>query len=87
MNIFQNRAPSLSDPARDIFPVTPSDATDFENVAVALYIEGGGGLSFVTASGQTRQMTVPDATLLPVGAMRVNATGTTATGIHGLSAQ
>ncbi len=86
MNIFQNRAPSLNAPARDIFPVTPSDSTDFDTIAVALYVEVGGTLSFVTVAGQTRTVSVPDATLLPVGSMRVNATGTSASGIHGLSA-
>lgn len=85
MNIFANRAPALHDPARDIVPVTPSDSTDLPMVAVAMYIETGGAVSFVTVTGQTRTVTVPDATLLPVGVVRVQATGTSATGIHALT--
>ncbi|MDV4166759.1 hypothetical protein [Rhodovulum sp. FJ3] len=81
---FNNRATSLSGPARDILPVTPSDTTDLSAVAVALYVETGGTVSFVAASGDTRTVTVGDFYILPVGARRVLATGTTASGIHAL---
>jgi hypothetical protein len=84
-NPFHNRAPSLSGPALDIVPVTPDDATDLPTVAVALYVETGGVVSFVTAKGNARSVAVADFTILPVGAERVLATGTTATGIHALT--
>lgn len=81
-NPFDGRALSLSDPGRDIIPVTPDDATDLAKVAVAIYVETGGNVTFVTPAGNQRTVTVADLSILPVGAVRVLATGTTATGIH-----
>lgn len=83
-NPFQSRSPDLGGPATDILPVTPGDAVDLPHVALALYIERGGSISFVTERGQTRVVAVADHAILPVAARRVNATGTTATGIHAL---
>ena len=83
-NPFASRAMSLSGPATDIHPVTPHDSVDFSHVALALYTETGGTISFVTVAGQTRVVEVADLSILPVGARRVNATGTNATGIHAL---
>lgn len=83
-NPFENRTSSLSGPATDIVPVTPDDVTDFSQVAIALYIETGGQVSLVTAGNGVRSVSVSDQTILPVGTRRVNATGTTATGIHAM---
>ena len=83
-NPFENRASSLSGPATDIVPVTPDDVTDMAEVAIALYIEIGGQISILTARNSARTVTVIDQTILPVGVRRVNATGTTATGIHAM---
>ncbi|MCV2882219.1 hypothetical protein [Actibacterium sp. XHP0104] len=84
-NPFENRAPSLNGPATDILPVTPSDTTDLPQIAVALYVETGGVVAFITAAGETRSVTLPDFAFLPVGASRILATGTTATNIHALT--
>jgi len=83
-NPFNTRASSLSGPATDIVPVTPDDSVDLADVAIALYIETGGVISVVTAEGQTRNVAVADFSILPVGVRRVNMTGTTAAGIHGM---
>ena len=83
-NPFENRSPSLDGPATDILPVTPDDAIDLPAVAIALYVETGGNLSFVSAQGQTRTLRIDDFTFLPVGARRVRSTGTTAQGLHAL---
>ncbi len=83
-NPFENRASSLSGPATDIMPVTPDDVTDLSEVAIALYIETGGQISLLTARNGDRTINVADKTILPVGVRRVNATGTTATGIHAM---
>lgn len=83
-NPFDGRAIALSGPATDIRPVTPSDAADLADVALALYVETGGSLSLVTEAGQSRSVTVADFSMLPVGVRRVNATGTTAAGIHAM---
>lgn len=81
-NPFANRVPSLSGPAVDLLPVVPSDAADLSEVAVALYIETGGSVTLTTVRGVIRTVTLPDMSILPVGAVRVHATGTSASGIH-----
>jgi len=84
-NPFSGRAVPIGGPATDIVPVTPDDATDLPHAALALFVETGGALAIDTVSGDaTRIVTVGDQTLLPVGARRVRATGTTATGVHAL---
>lgn len=83
-NPFENRVSSLSGPATDIQPVTPDDVVLLPEVAVALYVENGGTLSIVTVRDNSRTVTVSDQSILPVGIRRVNATGTTATGIHAM---
>lgn len=83
-NPFENRTSSLSGPATDMLPVTPDDVVEFTEVAVALYIETGGILSFLTARNQVRTANVANNSILPVGVRRVNASGTTASGIHAM---
>ncbi|WP_420585448.1 spike base protein, RCAP_Rcc01079 family [Ruegeria sp.] len=83
-NPFTNRVSNLSGPARDIAPVTPSDATDLPDVAIGLFVESGGALVITTVRGETRTVQVADFSILPVGVTRVHATGTTATGIHAM---
>lgn len=83
-NPFENRALPLSGPATDMVPVTPSDSADLNEVAVALYAEGGGSVSFVSVRGETRSVEVADFAILPVGMRRILATGTTATGLHAM---
>ncbi|MCA1338151.1 hypothetical protein [Pseudooceanicola marinus] len=81
-NPFKNRVPPLTGPGQDILPVTPDDATDLPQVALSLYVEGGGDLAFITAKGESRVVAVTDFAILPVATRRVLATGTTASGIH-----
>lgn len=83
-NPFENRVSSLSGPATDILPVVPDDVIEMADVAIALYVETGGIVSVLTAAGGARSMTVADNSILPVGVRRVNATGTTAVGIHAM---
>lgn len=83
-NPFENRTSSLSGPATDIVPVTPDDVNDMTDVAIALYVETGGTLSLSTIRGGNRSVSVADNSILPIGTRRVNASGTTASGIHAL---
>ena len=83
-NPFANRVPSLSGPATDIVPVAPNDTNDLPETAIALYAEVGGTVAFVTAKGIQRSVVVAANSILPVGAQKVLATGTTATGIHAM---
>jgi len=81
-NPFENRAPTLSGPSRDIEPVSPSDTVNLPSVALALFVETAGSVTFVTVKGPTRTVNVANFSILPTGVLRVMATGTTATGIH-----
>lgn len=84
-NPFETRALAISGPVRDLVPVTPNDATDLADVAVALYVETGGTVEIDTVAGATRAVTLGDFAILPVGVKRVRATGTTAIGIFALT--
>jgi hypothetical protein len=83
-NPFSGRSLSLNGPATDLVPVLPSDTVDLPDVGLALYVETGGVVSMVTVAGQSRVVTVADFSILPVGVARINATGTTANGLHAL---
>jgi hypothetical protein len=83
-NPFENRAGSTVGPGIDYLPVTPDDLADFEDVAVALYVETGGQIRFLSVKGNERTVTLPNFGYLLCGVRRVNATGTTATGIHAI---
>ena len=84
MDPFAHRARSIHGPATDALPVTPDDATDLPMVAIALYVETSGTVVVDTVAGETRTIAVADFSILPLGTMRVHATGTTASGIHAL---
>lgn len=83
-NPFKHHSLSLKGPATDIMPVIPNDAQDLTDGAIALYVETAGSISFVSAAGQSRTISVANFSILPVGVLRVLDTGTTATGIHAL---
>jgi hypothetical protein len=74
----------------DMQPVVPHDTTsnvgvDADDLAVGLYITVGGDVSFLPKNGSTvRTVTVPNNFYLVCSVRQVNATGTTATGIHAL---
>lgn len=75
-NPFKNRALSPAGPVTDIVQITPDDATDLPQVATSLYVENGGTLAITTVAGAQRNLTVADFSFLPVGVVRVHATGT-----------
>lgn len=79
---FKSRAISLSGPSRDLAPITPNDSNDLPAIALALYIETAGTVSFISVSGATRSVEVNNYAILPVGVRRVLASGTTASGLH-----
>jgi len=85
-NPFSERTRALSDPARDIVQVVPSDTDDLENIAVGIYAQTAGEVALVTVSGRTRVIAVAAFMLIPVGVSRILSSGTTATGIHAFTA-
>ncbi len=83
---FASHTPSLTGPASAAFPITPSDSLDLPETTRALYVGIGGDVRVAMASGQVVTFeSVPDGCLLPIRAIRVQATGTTAAGIIGLA--
>jgi len=86
-NPFKGIGSHLHGMVYDMYPVTPSDGSDnvgTGNIAVGLYIETGGDVTFLTKDGTSRTVTVPDTFYLVCSVSRVKSTGTTATGIHAL---
>ena len=81
-NPFETRSTSLAGPGVDYAPVSPDDAVDLPDVAISLYVETGGAVSFTSQKGLDRTVTLPDHGFLACGVRRVRASGTTASGIH-----
>jgi hypothetical protein len=82
---LSSRASSSAGPGRDYRPVTPSDAAPLPQPAIALYVEAGGAVAFVSATGASRIVTAPDFGWILCGVRQVLATGTTAGGIHAVT--
>jgi len=80
-------SPNQSGLVYDMIEVTPADGTDnvgAGNIAIGLYIEAGGSVTFLNKDGNERTVIVPDYHTLTCSVKRVKSTGTTATGIHAL---
>lgn len=82
---FAGRAESIVAPAGRGFAITANDSVDLAAETRAIYVGGAGALALVLASGDTVTFTgLAAGTLLPVRAIRVKATGTSATLLVGL---
>ncbi|SOH95452.1 hypothetical protein SAMN06273572_11131 [Monaibacterium marinum] len=81
-NPFTSRSSTISGPGTDYLPVTPSDTNDLSDIAVSLYVENGGDVTFHSIRGTQRTVAVGDNSWLLCGVSRVFETGTTATGLH-----
>lgn len=68
--------------AVDIIPVTPSNTVNLERMARAIRAMTGGTLRITSYSGEVRNTYISDGEILPVCAVRIHATGTSATGIE-----
>lgn len=82
---FSDFTPGLSSPICGGFDVTPDDATDLSGLTRAIILGGSGDVAVVLKNGDT--LTLPAlaaGVIYPLRAVRVLATGTTATGIKGL---
>lgn len=82
---FARKSSNLSNPGRDYMPVQPDDAADLHDVAISLYVESAGAVTFQSIAGQTRTVMVSDYGWIFCGVRRVLATGTTALGIHAIT--
>ena len=72
-------------PGQDGFAVTPSDVTNFDSMARALYVGTGGDVTLLTTKGTVLTfVSVQAGSVLPIMAVRVNLTNTTAQDIIGI---
>lgn len=82
---FQSFQRGLTAPAADAFAIVKSDTTDFAYTARAIYVGGSGDVALMTLTGNAVTFKALSAgTVLPVSAVRVNNTGTTATNLVAL---
>ena len=74
-----------SRPVSECFAITPDDVTDLAVPVRGLYVGTGGDVVIDDLVGNTVTFVgVPGGAILPIGAKRVRATGTTAANIVGL---
>lgn len=82
---FANRTRTPSDPVVSIFDITPDDDTDLPRVTLAVNVATPGSLRVTMADGSAGTISVAPGQAIPLRLRRVWLTGTTATGIVGLS--
>ncbi len=83
---YEHHAAGLESPASHAFEVAPDDTNPLPSPTRAIYVGNGGHLCLTLLSGATVTFqNLPAGSILPVRAMRVMSTRTTATGIVGLS--
>lgn len=82
---FSNYHSGLESPAERAFAITGNDSTDLTVYPRAIYVGGAGNVKVTTLGGDTVTFNGALAgTILPVRAVRVFSTGTTATNLIGL---
>lgn len=72
--------------ATELFSIDPlkSDAVNFTKRARSVYVGVGGNISYVDGKGNTTLLSnVPQGFMVDAECLRINATGTTATGLVG----
>lgn len=85
MDKFSEYPTTLTAPARDASTVVPHDSNDLTQLPRALYIGQGGNVSVRMPGGGTVVFAnAQGGSFLPVRALGINATGTTASGIVAL---
>jgi hypothetical protein len=82
---FDPEASYSAQSAVSFFAITPSNSTNFDYYVRGIYVGGAGDVVAVNALGTAVTFTaVPAGTILPIKAIRVNSTSTTATAMVGL---
>jgi hypothetical protein len=82
---FETHTPGLESPASHVFAVVPDDATDLPMASRALSVAQTGLVQVTTTGGTTATIYVAAGGAFPVRAVRIWATGTTASGIVALA--
>jgi len=76
---------SLTTPATSLFTVIPDDVADLPWVTISLNVATPGTVRVTLMDGSIGDLTVRAGVVFPIRVSRVWATGTTATGIVGLT--
>lgn len=82
---FASTSRSVRDPAVSIFEIAPDDATDLQHITTALNVASPGTVRVTTLEGDVSDVTIHPGHAMPLRVRRVWRTGTTATGIRGLT--
>ena len=82
---FANRQSGLDSPASDLHPITPDDGADLAVWTRAITATNPGTIRVTAIGGTVATLYLAAGPVLPVRVRRVWATGTTATGIVGLT--
>ena len=83
---FADHAVGLTAPATRAEPITPDDAADLQRATRAFYVGQSGAVRLRTTGGdEVTLINLQGGVLYPIRAARVLATGTTASGLVGLS--
>lgn len=81
---FKNFTTNPSAPATSFYAITPADANLARPVR-AIYVGGAGNLTITSPAGESVLITgVQAGVIYPFSAIRVSATGTTATALVGI---
>ena len=79
-------ANTLTAPAFDHFAITTSDTVNFNLYTRAIYVGVGGDVVIISPGGNAvTYKNVPTGAILPVVALRINATSTTTTNMVGMT--
>lgn len=82
---YQDYNGGLEGPATHAFTISPNDGADLVETTRAIYVGAPGSLTLVLQSGaEVAFANVTAATVLPVRATRVKASGTTASSMVGM---
>ena len=82
---FHSHARRAMDPAVKIFSIQPDDGADLPDITTAVNVATPGTLRVTMLDGTIGDITVHPGVFVPVRLRRVWQTGTTATGIKGLT--
>jgi hypothetical protein len=83
---FKDYQPGLESPAGHAAAITPSDSLALVDATRAIYVGGAGALRVTMVSGAVVTLAVVQAgQIYPLRVTKVMATGTTATGLVGLT--
>jgi len=82
---FSSHSKGLEAPADKAEAIAPNDGADLTNTTRGIYVGGAGNIVATVGGTDVTFTAVQAGTVLPIRATRIKATGTTATGLVGLS--